>query len=82
MEAVKQLLAKDDQTLAALGVILSAWEEGTDSGIPAEIMAYAALFTALTDLVTVFGEDAVAELVFGLRDRVRGGEFTLSATLQ
>ena len=45
-------------------------------------MAYAALFTALTDLVAAFGEDAVANLARGLDARVRQGEFTLCGTTQ
>ncbi|MGD9785912.1 MAG: hypothetical protein AB7E80_00965 [Hyphomicrobiaceae bacterium] len=41
-------------------------------------MAYAALFTALSDLVAIYGEDAVATLARGLENRVRVGEFTFS----
>lgn len=66
----------------ALSLILEAWDEGTDQGIPPELMAYAALFTALTDLVAVFGEDAVANLARGLDARVRQGEFTICGTRQ
>ena len=56
--------------------------EGTDSGIAPELMAYAAIYTALTDLVTTFGEEAVVKLVDGLGGRVRDGEFTLYRTRQ
>ena len=66
----------------ALTLILDAWDEGTDQGIAPELMAYAALFTALTDLVSAFGEDAVANLARGLDARVRQGEFTMSGTTQ
>jgi hypothetical protein len=45
-------------------------------------MAYAALFTALTDLVSQFGEDAVVKLANGLERRIRIGEFTLHRTRQ
>jgi len=79
---VDGLLRKDDDSLIALGLMLATWEEGEDAGIAAELMSYAAIYTALTDLVTVFGEDAVADLMTQLSDRVRRGEFTLSATLQ
>ena len=47
----------DDARMKALNFILEAWEEGTGSGIAPELMAYAALYTALTDLVASFGED-------------------------
>ena len=79
---VEGLLGKDDDSLVALGLMLSIWEEGEEAGIAAELMSYAALYTALTDLVTVVGEDAVSDLMQRLSDRVRSGEFTLSATIQ
>jgi hypothetical protein len=45
-------------------------------------MAYAALYTALTDLVSAFGEESVANLAGRLAQRVRAGEFTLNNTRQ
>jgi hypothetical protein len=45
-------------------------------------MAYAALFTALTDLVAQFGEDAVIKLTRGLESRITMGEFSLNRTRQ
>jgi hypothetical protein len=79
---IGQLAASNDESLRAFGLILDAWEEGTDSGVPAEMMAYAALYTALTDLVAAFGEDAVAALTDGLAPRVRRGEFTVAGRRQ
>jgi hypothetical protein len=72
----------DDVRMKALNYILEAWEEGTGSGIAPELMAYAALYTALTDLVAVFGEDSVVSLVNGLVPRVQKGEFTLYRSRQ
>jgi hypothetical protein len=72
----------DDSTFKALSLILEAWDEGTESGVPSEQMAYAALFTALTDLVAQFGEDAVRKLAHGLEQRVVLGEFSLHRTRQ
>jgi hypothetical protein len=71
-----------DESLKALNFILAAWEEGTESGIAPELMAYAALYTALTDLVAAFGEDSVISLVNGLVPRVEKGEFTLYRSRQ
>jgi len=68
----------DDPRLQALNYILEAWDEATETGIASELMAYAAIYTALTDLVAAFGEDSVVSLVNGLGPRVRKGEFTLS----
>ena len=67
----------NDESVKALNYILEAWEEGTGNGIAPELMAYAAIYTALTDLVASFGEDSVINLVTGLVPRVQKGEFSL-----
>jgi hypothetical protein len=72
----------DDARMKALDFILQAWEDGTGSGIAPEMMAYAALYTALTDLVASFGEASVVSLVTGLGPRVENGEFTLYRSRQ
>ena len=64
------LADSDDKSFRALGLILAAWDEGTESGVAPEQMAYAALFTALSDLVALYGEDAVIKLTQGLERRV------------
>jgi hypothetical protein len=71
------LCTSDDDRLQALGLILGAWEEGADRGIAPEMMAYAALYTALTDLIGAYGEDHVSRLCDGLRPRIEKGEFTV-----
>lgn len=71
-----------DDSLRALQFILEAWEDGAAQGIAPELMAYAALYTALTDLVGSFGETHVSNLVDGLRGRILGGEFTISGRTQ
>ena len=63
------LADSDDDSLRALHLILQAWEDGA---------AYAALFTALSDLVGAYGEDAVALLATNLGQRIKSGEFSLS----
>jgi hypothetical protein len=76
------LAKSDDPSVKALNYILEAWEEGTESGIAPELMAYAALYTALTDLVAAYGEEPVISLVHSLVPRVQKGEFTLYRTRQ
>ena len=72
----------NDESVKALNFILEAWEEGTGSGIAPELMAYAAIYTALTDLVAAFGEESVVSLINGLGPRVEKGEFTLYRSRQ
>ena len=81
MQAFKSVEG-DDARMKALNFILEAWEEGTGSGIAPEMMAYAALYAALTDLVASFGEDSVVSLVAGLGPRVQKGEFTVVRSRQ
>jgi hypothetical protein len=71
------LADSQDDSLRALNFILEAWEEGAADGIAPELLAYAALYTALSDLVAAFGEDNVAKLMAGLATRVEAGEFSL-----
>jgi hypothetical protein len=76
-------LAEDsDESLKALNYILNAWEEAAQNGISPELMAYAAIYAALTDLVAAFGEGAVMKLIGELGPRVEKGEFTLVRSKQ
>ena len=68
----------EDRRVEALNNILEAWDEALATGIASELLAYAAIYTALTDLVAAFGEDSVVSLVDGLGARVRKGEFSLN----
>jgi hypothetical protein len=67
---------------AALRYILDAWEEALHDGVEPEMLANAALFAALADLIGVYGEDAVAKMTSGLSRRIHHGEFTLRRTSQ
>lgn len=77
-----QLIDDGDESMRALSLILAAWDEGEETGVAPEAMAYAALFTALSDLVDIYGEDAVASLARGLERRVQLGEFSMMQTKQ
>ncbi|MGH6802147.1 MAG: hypothetical protein ACREC3_02110 [Methyloceanibacter sp.] len=70
------------QKQAALRYILDAWEEALHDGIEPEMLANAALFAALADLIGVYGEHAVAKMASGLSRRIHHGEFTLRRTSQ
>ena len=52
--------ANVEQKQAALRYILDAWEDALHDGIEPEMLANAALFAALADLIGAYGEDAVA----------------------
>lgn len=82
MMRVPEVPAAGGDSHDALRLMVSAWEEGTDAGISPEVMAFAALYTGLADLIAALGEDRVARLMERLAARVRDGEFSFYATRQ
>lgn len=66
----------------AMRYLLDARDQALDDGVKTQNVAYSALFMALTDLVSSYGEPAVAELTESLVTRVRNGEFTVCRTRQ
>lgn len=68
---------QDTQKARALELLLDAWDTGLNEGIEPEVLATAAMFAALTDMVDLHGEDAVATMAEELPARIRDGEFTL-----
>lgn len=75
-------IKESSQKQAALRYIIDAWEEALDDGIEPEMLANASLFAALSDLVSTYGEDAVAQMAEKLSRRIQHGEFTLNRTTQ
>lgn len=67
---------------AALRYILDAWDEALHDGLEPEMLANAALFAALSDLIETYGEEAVAKMTDRLSRRIHHGEFTLNRTQQ
>ena len=70
------------EKIAALTYIHEAWEEARLDGVDTEFIAQAALFTALSELVKTYGEDAVVQLAKSLPRRIQHGDFTVERTRQ
>jgi hypothetical protein len=66
----------------ALAYLIGAWDDAVSDGVDPEILAHAALFAALSDLITTYGEDAVSGLAERLPQRIKAGEFTLGRSVQ
>ena len=62
----------------ALQLLLDAWEEAAYEGVDRDCIATTAIFAALSELISTYGEEPVAAMCERLPDRVRGGEFSLS----
>lgn len=82
IQRVRETADDKARSQEALRYILDAWEEALHDGIEPEMLANAALFAALADLVESYGEDAVAKMTGGLSRRIQHGEFTLTRNPQ
>jgi hypothetical protein len=82
MTAVVETADEDHLSIAekkrvALAYLGEAWDGAIAEGVDSEILAHAALFTALCDLIATYGEEPVAELATSLPRRIREREFTV-----
>ena len=85
--AEQSAFAQEEMAIAekkriALAFLTEAWDEALAEGVDSEILAHAALFAALSDLVTTYGEEAVANLANTLSGRIRAFEFSLIRRMQ
>jgi hypothetical protein len=71
-----------EQKQTALSYLNEAWADARHEGVDGDCLAQASLFTALAELVSTYGEDAVAKFAEGLSARVRNGEFSLKLARQ
>ena len=66
----------------ALEYVAEAWNSAEDDGVETNALAHASLFAAITSLVTAYGDDAAAEFVASLPERIRAGEYNLGRSIQ
>jgi hypothetical protein len=71
-----------DQKMVALSYLHEAWAEALHDGIDSDCIAQACLFSALSDMVGTYGEEATAKFTEGLSARIRQGEFSLPQAKQ
>ena len=68
-------MVREEKRLTAAESHSEAWAEGLSAGIEPEIIAEAALATALGELLRNTSEAAALALVERMRDRVIAGDF-------
>lgn len=78
-DAVDDVATIAEKKRVALAYLSEAWDGAIAEGVEPEILAHAALFTALCDLIATYGEEAVAELAKTLPNRIRELEFTVQS---
>lgn len=71
-----------DERQLALEYLAEAWNSAEQDGVESEAIAHAALFAAFATLVRTFGEDATADLIATLPERIRHGEYSLERSIQ
>ena len=71
-----------EQKQIALSYLLEAWSEARLDGVDGDCLAQASLFSALSELITTYGEDATAKFAEGLPARIRNGEFSVQMLRQ
>jgi hypothetical protein len=74
---VREEMPIAEKKRVALAYLSEAWDGALSEGVDPEIVAHAALFTALCDLIATYGEEPVAELANTLPKRIRALEFTV-----
>ncbi|TAM97807.1 MAG: hypothetical protein EPN45_18690 [Rhizobiaceae bacterium] len=68
-------LIREEKRLTAVESQTEAWAEGLSAGIEPEIIAEAALSTALVELLRTESESAAIALIERMKDRIVAGEF-------
>jgi len=66
----------------ALEYLAEAWNSAEEDGLETSALAHASLFAALATFVRMHGDEATADLIAQLPDRIRTGEYNLERILQ
>lgn len=66
----------------ALEYLAEAWNSAEEDGLEKAALAHASLFAALATFVNMHGDEATADLIAQLPDRIRSGEYNLDRVLQ
>lgn len=75
--AARETVTDGEQKRLALGYLQEAWAEANHDGIEADCLAQTALFLALAELISTYGEEAAARYAESLPPRIRNGEFSI-----
>ena len=76
-----EVLIREEKRLSAVESYEDAWAEGRAAGIEPDIMADAAIATALGELVRINGEASALSLFERMRERLIAGEFNKAASV-
>ena len=71
-----------EEKKAALSYLHEAWTEARLDGLDDDCMAQACLFAAFADMVSTYGEEAVAKYAENLPARISRGDFSVEIIRQ
>ena len=80
--AARGAMADHEQKQLALGYLQGAWADACHDGVDGDCLAQTALFLALAELITTYGEEAAARYAENLSSRIRNGEFSIELSRQ
>jgi hypothetical protein len=80
--AARGTVADEDQKRLALAYLQDAWTEAQHEGVEGDCLAQTALFLALAELISTYGEEATARYAAGLSPRISNGEFSVELSRQ
>ena len=80
--AAHEAVADHQQKRLALSYLQEAWYGARHEGIDGDCLAQTALFLALAELISTYGEEATGRYVESLPQRVRNGEFSVELSRQ
>jgi len=80
--AARDSLPDHEQKQAALDLLQEAWADARLQGVDGDCMAQICLFTAFSELVSTYGEDATARYAESLPRRITNGEFSIELSRQ
>jgi hypothetical protein len=80
--AAHEAASEHEQKRLALGYLHDAWVEALHDGIEGDCLAQTALFLALAELTSTYGEEAAARYAENLSARIRNGEFSVQISRQ
>jgi hypothetical protein len=80
--AGREVAPDDEQKRRALGYLQDAWAEAHHDGVEGDCLAQTALFLALAELISTYGEEPAARYAEKLAPRIRNGEFSVEILRQ
>jgi hypothetical protein len=80
--ALREPLAEREQKRLALAHLQEAWTDAANAGIEGDCLAQTALFLALAELISTYGEEATASFTGNLGTRICNGEFSVKLPRQ